>query len=70
MHRTMSDSKLPSRSCTEPRPGALRYLHDGEWVTANPGSVYFSSVTMLATQFYKECEGWVNIYEDGEGNAE
>lgn len=53
-----------------PRPGAVRYKNDdGEWVHANPHDLLFSTVTMLATQYWKPDTGWTDIYEDGEGDV-
>lgn len=52
-----------------PRPGALRYKDEatGEWVYANPRDSMFSTVTFMATEFWRETTGWTAIYEDGEG---
>jgi hypothetical protein len=36
-----------------PRAGALRYLdNDGKYIAANPHDLLFSTVTMLATEFW------------------
>jgi hypothetical protein len=52
-----------------PRPGAMRFKDkDGEWVCANPGDVMFSTVTMMATEFWDTPRGWVQIFPDGEGS--
>lgn len=54
-----------------PRPGALRFRDEsGDWVCANPGDPLFSTVTMLATDYYKEDVGWTRIFEvDDSGDA-
>lgn len=47
----------------KPRPGAVRYKRDGEWVMANPRDPFFSTVTMLATEFWDGL-AWRPIWED------
>lgn len=42
---------------------------DGEWVCANPGDPLFSTVTMMAAEFWDVALGWVAIFaDDGEGS--
>lgn len=57
-------SPLPSPwSDFEPRAGALRYTDtDGVEHYANPGDPLFSTVTMLATEFWSEGAGWQRIH--------
>lgn len=53
-----------------PRPGALRYKDaDGEWQYANPHDLMFSTVTMSATEYWREHLGWTPIFDDGEGSS-
>jgi hypothetical protein len=48
-----------------PRPGALRYKDDsGEWRCANPHDITYSTVTMLATEYWTPDSGWIKIYND------
>lgn len=55
----------------KPRAGALRYQDtpDGPWTTANPGDLMFSTVTMLATEYWNGTE-WEPIYTDDEDEDE
>lgn len=48
----------------KPRAGALRYSKDdgGEWVCANPHDPLYSTVTMLATEYWDE--DWKKIRDD------
>ena len=47
-----------------PRPGALRYKgEDGVWHWANPHDLYYSTVTMNATEYWKD-GSWVKICEE------
>lgn len=45
------------------RPGALRAKQDGQWITANPHDPLFSTVTMIATEYY-DGEAWQPIEPD------
>lgn len=54
----------------QPRPGALRYKDEaGEWQYVNPQDPLFSTVTMVATEYWNPAAGWVPIFEDGEGES-
>jgi hypothetical protein len=50
------------------RAGSLRHWDEvkSEWVVTEPGSPWFSTATMLATEYWKDGE-WVKIFEDDEG---
>lgn len=51
----------------QPRPGALRYpdaSQPGGWNCANPGDMWFSSVTMMATEFWSPGVGWRPIHAE------
>jgi len=37
---------------------------DGTYGCANPGDALFSTVTMVATEYYTLERGWVKIFED------
>lgn len=52
-----------------PREGALRYKDPdtGEWHSANPGDTMYSTVTMVASEFWTRATGWVPIFSDTEG---
>lgn len=51
----------------KPRPGALRAMReDGTYGCANPGDALFSTVTMVATEYYTLGRGWVKIFDDEE----
>ena len=54
-----------------PHAGAVRYQdpETGEWRCANPRDLMFSTVTMMATEFWAEDRGWVKIFEEDEGAA-
>lgn len=54
----------------ERRAGTVRYWDEDykRWREATPGSLYFSTVTMLATEWWDGKE-WKKIYEEGEGDA-
>jgi hypothetical protein len=47
------------------RRGALRYFDfaKDQWVSANPGDLWFSTVTMLATEHFDGVQ-WVSIGHD------
>lgn len=48
--------------------GALRYRNEeGFWNYANPGDSLYSTVTMVATQYWSEEKGWLPIYEEQDG---
>jgi len=52
----------------EPIEGALRFKDkEGEWICANPGDPLFSTVCMVATQYYTNDFGWIFI---GDGSAQ
>lgn len=46
------------------RPGALRYQNDaGEWIVAQPGDQLYSTVSMMAQQFW-DGEAWVECEQE------
>lgn len=46
-----------------PRAGALRYQKEtGEWICANPHDSLYSTVTMLATEYWED--EWKKIVDD------
>jgi hypothetical protein len=46
----------------------LRYFNGEEWVEARPGDAMFSTVVMLATEYYRDGE-WKRIFEgETDGN--
>lgn len=53
-----------------PRPGSVRYFDDttNEWRMANPRSPLFSTITMLATEYF-DGERWVSINDDDDDNG-
>lgn len=53
-----------------PRPGALRCKDaDGNWIAANPRDLLYSTVTMTATQYWREESGWTDIYDKDDTDA-
>jgi len=47
-----------------PRDGAQRFRNeDGTWVCSNPGDPLFSTVTMMATEYYSY-NRWKPIFEE------
>lgn len=62
---TESSTATPSSSSFEPRPGALRYKDaNGQWQHANPRDLMYSTVTMLATEYWEPQCGWKLIHKD------
>lgn len=50
-----------------PRDGALRYQDtDGKWHCANPRDVTYSTITMMATEYWTVEKGWVKIFEESQ----
>lgn len=52
-----------------PRGGALRYWDAAGkcWRFANPGDTLYSTVTMVATEYWAPERGWTKIYDEEEG---
>lgn len=47
------------------RPGAVRFKDaDGQWVEVVPGSPWFSTATMLATEYLGTDEVWRPVWDD------
>jgi hypothetical protein len=47
------------------RPGAVRFRGtDGQWVEVVPGSPWFSTATMLATEYLGTDEVWRPVWDD------
>lgn len=56
-----------SRTADAPRHGTLRYTdpNTGAVTTAAPGTVWFSTYTMLAQEYWdSKKEAWVDLYKD------
>ena len=51
---------------TQPRAGSIRYTDDSGTVhVAHPREIMYSTVTMLATEFWCEDKGcWLPIFDD------
>jgi hypothetical protein len=54
--------------CTRclPRPGALRVLRDGKWIVANPHDPLYSTMSMVATEYFTNGQWHPIIEGDGE----
>jgi len=54
---------------TDPRPGAIRYKRDDEWITTNPGDPLYSVSLFCATECLTD-NGWEPMFGAEDGKAQ